>query len=308
MMNVAFGVAACSLLLGIVALAQPVAASSRAQIIACEQAKARLLLLDANADWAREAAVVWSWSAAEAPDLTKEQARLFGYPSDAKPVLGGSHLLTCASHGAVALIRMQDRKVLFCADAGGNPHSITLLPDGNIVSASSEGGYLTLFQTKRYPEVVSQRHPFHDAHGIVWDQKRQCLWAIGGRELKRYRYDPAKPDLVEEASFILPAAAPNKAPGGHDLVLAPSGDRLFLTTIFGVYQFDPAISALTPFAPLAGMTGVKSISQYEQGGPTIIMRATEKWYSDTVRYVGEDRAKTLLGARFYKARWWPVTE
>jgi hypothetical protein len=34
------------------------------------------------------------------------------------------------------------------------------------------------------------------------------------------------------------------------------------------------------------------------------MKATESWWSESIRYLEEDRVQTLPGARLYKVRWW----
>ena len=54
--------------------------------------------------------------------------------------------------GGIALVRFEDKKVVFYAYARrANTHSVEILPDGNLVSASSSGAYLRLFCTD--PEV-----------------------------------------------------------------------------------------------------------------------------------------------------------
>ena len=275
------------------------------RIMACEQAKDRLVLLDVARDWDTEDAVLWQWAGKGAEGIAAEHYGWFGYPAEAKCVLGGSHVLATFSHGAVALIRLEDKRVQFYANVGGNPHSADLLPDGNIVTASSEGGYLRVFRTaEAFPEPASfWQVPLHDAHGVLWDAKRERVWALGGRELKRYRYDSAKAELAEEAAFAVPGDG-EKQPGGHDLQFSAAGDRLILTTMKNVYGFDLTSETFAPYAPIGEVSGVKSVSEQSPGGPVLMMRATEKWWSDTVRFAGDERVKRMPGARFYKARWW----
>ncbi|MCP4639182.1 MAG: hypothetical protein GY851_02045 [bacterium] len=204
-------------------------------------------------------------------------------------------------------MRVEDKRVPFYALAGDNTHSIELLPDGNLVSASSTGSYLRVFCTDPVignpPDDVKYSDvKLENAHGVVWDHKLQRLWAVGVHDLVRYRYndDRHNPVLTEDAQFKLPDA------GGHDLFPVPGSRKLFITT-WGAWVFDTETERFAAFEPLrTGM--VKSISQREPGGPVITMKATESWWSDTIRFMNEDRTKTLDKARFYKARWWVPNE
>ena len=51
------------------------------------------------------------------------------------------------------------------------------------------------------------------------------------------------------------------------------------------------------------MDHVKSISQQKDNGRVILMKAEEKWWSDSIRLLNGNTL-TYPGARFYKARWW----
>ena len=187
--------------------------------------------------------------------------------------------------------------------AGGNTHSVELLPDGNLVSASSTGGYLRVFSTdpavSRPPgNVRCAEVALASAHGVAWDHRLGRLWAIGGDELVRYRYNGNRqePALQVDARFLLP----NR--GGHDLFPMPGTRRLFLTA-GKAWTFDTQTGLFEPFSPVS-QGDLKSISQREPGGPIIVMAATESWWSDTIRFVGPSGRKKMSQARFYKARWW----
>ncbi|MCP4642562.1 MAG: hypothetical protein GY851_19110, partial [bacterium] len=254
----------CMLILAILsggAWAQDGPTFKEGAIICCEQAEARVLLLDVDADWNEEAEVLWSWSAKDCPDMSARQAKWFHCLTDAKWVLGGSHVLVSASGGGVALIHMAKKRPVFFGYAGGNTHSVEILPDGAIVSASSTGGFLGLFSRKfekpadpRRP--ASKKVPMEDAHGLAWDHERECLWALGGNKLKRYRYNnnAETPDLEEEASFDLPEQ------GGHDLFPVPGHAQLFLT-MGDTWVFDVASGGFTKYEPASSTSGLKSISQ-----------------------------------------------
>ncbi len=274
----------------------------RTAIMACEQKSARLLLLDPETDWNDERALLWEWSPARSEAISHRHHEWFSNLTDGKRVLGGTHVLVSASGGGVAMVRLADKAAVFHAYAGGNTHSVELLPDGNLVSASSTGGYLRIFCTAgaaaKGPEHVKYVDmPIKDAHGVVWQASAQRLWAVGGANLLRCRYsgNRRRPSLEVEATFTLPGAG-----GGHDLFPVPGSKRLFVTGEH-VWTFDPKTET---FAEVSRLRGIKSISQRGRGGPIIMMEATESWWSDSIRYKDGRERLTLDGARFYKARWW----
>ena len=102
------------------------------------------------------------------------------------------------------MIRVSDKKLLFLGHPGGNTHSIALLPDGNIVTASSTGKILCLFVTPEERDEVEvtpvyKKYELDGGHGVVWDAKRKILWALGSHDLVGYEYVGTKdaPELKE---------------------------------------------------------------------------------------------------------------
>lgn len=286
--------------LALLFLASLLVSCSSPQIVICEQAQARIAILDADADWRHPDALVWEWRAREAQGLSAEARTWFEHPTDAKPVLGGDFLLITASGGGVALLRIRDQALLFHAYAGGNPHSAELLPDGGIVTASSTGNSLQLWRMEQADQPV-QRVEFADAHGVVWDPQTARLWAIGGRELVALSYSGKN----ESAPLQIVERFPLPDPGGHDLSRSRTGD-FYLSTHSTAFVFDPTRPGFWEMPALQGIADVKSISSAQHlpaDTPTIYLRAETSWWSDTVYSDQPDWMRHLPGSQIYKARW-----
>ncbi|MCF0233528.1 MAG: hypothetical protein HUK22_00960 [Thermoguttaceae bacterium] len=275
-------------------------------VIAAEQRDAKIVVFKSGADWNSPDAVVWEWSAADSPEIAPENRGWFSNLSECKTVRGETCVLVVASGGGVALIRIADKKLLFYGFAGGNTHSAAILPDGNIVAASSTGAYLSLFvapelaedESVAGPTPVAAKVEFFDAHGLVWDSKRETLWAFGGKDLAGYKYVGTKnAPALEEIFRVQPTGA---AFGGHDLAPVPGFDALTATGR-GVAVFDPAERKIYD---VSQMGRVKSLSVDPQGTP-LMQRAVEEWWSETIFYADEANSPvgTFDGAKFYKARW-----
>ncbi len=284
-------------------------------IVAVEQAQARVVILDAETDWSLPQAVVWSWAAGADPAVNPAHVAWFNHPTDAKGYDDGRRMLVSASGGGVALIDVPSRSAIFYVHVGGNTHSIDLLPDGSIVSASSTGDSITLIrrtddavQDPAHPDRVD--YPLSDAHGLHWDDARKLLWALGGKQMKAYalgKDDAGRPILAELETIDLPDTPQSRRyprHGGHDLSPVPGRDELFVTDMDHLWVFDCETRAFRPFEPLHEARSVKSIDQARADGPVLLMQATESWWSDTVIQLQPDGRRTLPGGRFYKARWW----
>lgn len=280
-----------------------------ADVITAEQRDVKIVIFKSGTDWNLPENIVWEWAPkTEAP----EDARgWFGAISECKPVNGCSEILVAASGGGVARVRLADKKTLFYGMAGGNTHSIAMLPDGNIVAASSTGNYLSLFAVPADCETtgataatpIAKKIPFTDAHGVVWDAKRNTLWALGGKYIAEYEYVGTKdaPELKE----IWKQDLEGTAFGGHDLYPAPGYDAL-MTTGRGVNVFDPNTKT---FYSVSDMRSVKSLSLSREG-VTLMQRAVVEWWSESIFYGDDKDSKvgTYNDAKFYKARWFVPNE
>ncbi|WP_338689934.1 DUF6528 family protein [Haloferula helveola] len=278
-----------------------------ATILICEQATTRIMRMDASLDWSSPEAVVWSWSPADDPALDDTQRKWFSNPDEAKPDRGGKQIVITASGGGVALIDYATAQATAVIEIGGNPHSADFLPDGRVVVASSTGDTLSLWDADA-GEII-QKLTLSDAHGLEWDVMRNCLWALGGKQIQRLHYHPgADPNpLTVESTVDLPVTEASKRHprhGGHDLTPIPGEDAYFVSDMDHLWRFDPATET---FAPLAGrheMADVKSISQLAKDGPILVLMATQDWHSTGPRTLDESEIWELPGARIYKARWW----
>ncbi|AXB44742.1 DUF6528 family protein [Amycolatopsis albispora] len=278
-----------------------------------EQASRRILVLPADQEAWRTRAYTWSWAPAAANGLG-DLAAAFVSPDEAKLTerAGQQYLMTTASGGFAGVIPYpQGTGAYWAANVGGpsNPHSIELLPDGNVAVAASTGGWLRVYTASQGARSTTYaEYPLVGGHGVVWDHERQVLWALGTHELVALRVGgtPAAPVLTAEQVFHLPSE------GGHDLQPVPgSGDQLWVTTETEVLRFSKSrgtFSTRYPGAAAINGHNVKSVTTNARTGQ--VLTATPQadhictWCTDTVDLDLPRGELTLRGAWIYKARWW----
>src|SRR5690606_8154410 len=144
----------------------------------------------------------------------------FNSIDDSKSIKNGKEIWVSSSSGAIAILKKKTNNVLFHASVP-NAHSIQIVPNNRIVAAAStakEENKIMLF------ELDEQDHPvftdsLYSAHGVVWDEQRKSLFALGYDVLREYkRVGKDSLSLVNEW----------KIPGesGHDLFPSPDGTHL----------------------------------------------------------------------------------
>ena len=146
------------------------------KIVCAEQKETKVLICDASIpDWNKEGAVLWQWSPNSDPSIAPEHRKWFKCLSEVKPVKNATAILVTASGGGVALVDIAKNKAVFYSYDSGNMHSACILPDGNIVTASSDGDHICLFDIKNgcpSPENAKKTNYYLKfAHAVVWDKK-----------------------------------------------------------------------------------------------------------------------------------------
>lgn len=253
-----------------------------------------VFILDAGEAEAGRLKRLWRWSGQEAADIPEEVRKQFHHMDECKLVDGGRRVLVCASNGGCAMLERATGKVLWRATSR-NAHSLDLLPGERVVVASSlSGDHVEVFNLQGSATPVF-RVPLHSAHGVVWDATRQCLWALGFDELRRYRladWSTEKPVLQLSGSWRLPDD------DGHDLRAVPGSAELLLTTGATVQLFDRDSGVFRVHPELGGEAKVKSADVHPVSGRVVVSR-----WSARVELVRPAGVIELQDATPYKVRW-----
>ena len=286
--------------LPVLLLAASLTARADDELIVCGWDEVFILKVSASAKVSTNK--VWSWRAKDCPNLPENLRDKFGSTDECKPVENGQKILITSSGGGVALVERASGKALF-ATFVGNAHSAEMLPRNRVVVAASthpKGNRLMVFDLAQPAETVCTAD-LYSAHGVVWDDKRQMLWALGNDQLNAYRlanWAGTPPKLHLDSSYPLPDLS------GHDLQHAPGSDILVLTTGSHVYVFNRERCAFFPHMTLGNKAGVKCVSIHPRTHLTAIVQADDRqWWSDTVRWLDFETAFKLPGQRLYKVRW-----
>ncbi len=243
----------------------------------------------------------WSWRAnqcLEIPEAIRNQFRT----TDECKAIDEDRVLITSSGGGCALIERSTGKAIWFASVP-NAHSIEALPGNRVVVASSvatEGNRLVLFDLAQ-SETALWQTPLISAHGLVWDDSRQTLWAIGMDTLESYslmNWDSQAPTMEKQASYPLPNE------GGHDLQPVPQSDDLVLSTHEHVYLFDRENHLFRPHPELHDKKNVKCVSVQSADGPTVWLQGdADTWWTQTLHFLSPAAKQSLPEEKLYKARW-----
>jgi hypothetical protein len=244
----------------------------------------------------------WHWRPEQSKGLPVPMMRKFITTDDCKSVSRGTEVLITSSGDAVALVSYRTGETLFYATVK-NAHSAELLPGGFVAVAASDnaaggGDHIALFDRGRSDKVI-QSVPLTAAHGVVWDAKRNILWALGETQLLRLKLknDSSAPRLEIDKRIDLPG------PIGHDLQISKNCDVLWVTTTKAVFSVDPDKLSFVPFAPFHNLSGIKSLSIDEGTGQIAYTQADPGvWWTYTLRFKTPDE-QIDLGSMIYKVRW-----
>lgn len=224
----------------------------------------------------------------------------------------GDVALAVCGNGYGCMISYPEGKLLWRTEAAANnPHSIELMPNGVIAIASSTGGEVRFFTTdKNLSRTASASVKLEDAHGVLWDDEKQVLWAVGRTVLTAYRV------TLEDGKVTVTEGTPLRAtiPSDHAHDLAPvygNKNELWITTGSHVYRFDKTKKTFsTAYAGHESLDrgAIKGVGNFEDGSLVYIFPdgAFKSWTSQSAIFLrgGEKLTLSSASGHFYKIRVW----
>lgn len=241
-------------------------------------------------------AVTWSWDATTAASTLGLTASRCNHLDDCKPVNKGKQILATSSYNWCVLLDVETQQILFHTTSSSNAHSAEMLPDDRIVVACSEGTGSTYNTLQLYniasPDVIIDQVPLPSAHGVVWNEANQRLYAIGDQSLQTYRlkdWATATPSLELEKTVRTPQN------GLHDLTLVNANTLCIAGK--RAYLYDIGADRFTEMTLFSSSTSIKSLNYNDETGELWYTDATrpegsQSWSTQTIRYATDMNASS----------------
>jgi len=255
-----------------------------------------VFIVDVAASTPDSPAIVWTWDAHEALDLPESmRMRNFNSIDDCKTYDNGTKMMVSSSSSAVALLEVETKKVLFTAEVP-NAHSIEIMPGNRLAAAASthpRGNKLMIFDLET--EELIFEDSLYSGHGVVWDHKRNGLYALG-YDVLRFYTDGDDGLMNLEKEWIIPGQS------GHDLTMTPDGDHLLMTEHTGAWIFDIGTGTFDKLDGFPEAENIKSLVLHPDG-QYVYTVPEESWWTYHVSFHRPDFKLPFPDVKVYKARW-----
>ena len=230
-------------------------------------------------------------------------------------VLGKYVVCITSSSGFVGVAEYPSGKCIWNVSLNGfGPHSIAYLPDGKVAVALSGNGNTEKSAIRIYdPSLGKTSSVFAEislesAHGVVWDEARGFLWALGTKNIIACEVGTTngKPTISKVGGYGV-----TKSMGGHDISVDPEHPDVLWIGGAKVFRFVRSTGTISEYTGDGiSSAGVKSVGSFSDG--TVIRTVAADVYAshDTnildifVRTADGYKYKSVVfpGKAFYKAR------
>jgi len=222
-------------------------------------------------------------------------------------------VVSCASGGLATIATYPGGSMVWALDVGGsyNPHSVELLPNGNIAVAASDGNWVRVYASSQSSsDSTYAQFNLTGAHAVLWDPQNNILWALGTTTLTALSIggSAASPTLSEVTSrnVTLPSS------GGHEMA-ANWGDpnTLWISTSLNVYLFQKTTQVFYNAPGSTDRTAVKGCGNQPSGEIVQSQQdnsvcTIDTWCTPNINFFtpegAADYTRTKTGAAFYKCR------
>ena len=243
---------------------------------------------------------VWRWDKDDPQvNLPEGYDILMRNLDECKFVDNNTKMLLTASGDGMMLLDIETKDIL-CYAHVPMAHSADLLPGNRIAVALSThklGNALEIYDIDT-PEEVVFRDSLYSGHGVVWNGKRQRLYALGYKELREYElvdWNTDRPSLRQVKMWEIPMNS------GHDL--SPVDDnRMLVSAHEGVMWFDIDKEEFSPFEPLCDVENVKSVNYDPETQKLVYTKAEISWWTHHIYQENPNKVVTMDSLKVYKVR------
>lgn len=219
--------------------------------------------------------VVWAWSSDYDTKCTiKPSSGIDAAKYRYSPYYGKDVVIASSSNGWAGVIDYEAKSLIWEHKVGDGPHSIEMMPNGDVVVACSGNGstpgklaYIPLSSGAKTP---SCEVPSPSSHGVMWDPKNECLWVMENAEIACFKVvgagtREATLERIKESCVSLAG----KDSGGHVIspVLGQPG-KYWIGAGGGLWQFDTETRTVTKSyenaAPLS-IRHLKGVASFADG-------------------------------------------
>ena len=209
--------------------------------------------------------VVWEWDADEDPNCKGNvgagiDAAKYRY----SPYYEKDVIIACSSSGWAGVIDYEEKTVLWEYAIGSGPHSIEMMPNGDVVVACSGGEFEG--KLSYVPLSAGATKPSHEifcpsGHGVSYDPVNECLWVLEFEQVFAVNvqgYGTAKAKLVRLNGTGYDFGASKEDTSGH--VLSPKYGEPGKYWVAGgkLWIFDTATEELSKVYPHSSAYNHKS--------------------------------------------------
>ncbi len=214
-------------------------------------------------------AILWEWDAKTIASAVGKNPSDMIRLDDCKLVDNNTKVLLTASKGYAALIDKETKELFWYSTSSRNAHSAELLPNNRVAVACSDAGdCIQIFDIKA-SDVIKFSTPLASAHGVVWNEHNQRLYAIGGTSLNVYtltNWETNNPSLTLEKSIN----TSSYVTGLHDMMLVDENTLIVAGHKAALYNITQ--NSFTQLSHFNSSTALKSVNYNPYTG--------ECWYTD----------------------------
>ncbi len=237
-------------------------------------------------------AIEWQFDAKALAQVLGIKENRCNHIDDCKPVDAGRKMLVTSSYNWSVLLDIQSKEVLFHTNVSTNAHSAELLPGNRIAVACSSGGDAVQIYDMDKPDRVLWSQPLVSAHGVVWMESKQRLYAIGGETMYVYKlvdWNTDAPRLECERTFKA------RQGGLHDLTFVD--DNTLCVSGRKSYLYNVNDESWVELTRLSASTALKSVNYNSETREmwftdATVPEGTQTWSTHTLHYTDDPMGGT----------------